>query len=168
VKRPALLLAVAVLAGCGGDSGQKVPPGAVAVVDGHVITKAAVAAELGNTKRVYAAGGRTFPARGTAAYEQLQGAAAALLVDREHLEAEAERLGIRVGPAPVDAALRRLKQTKFGGNEEAFRDQLQATGLTELVVRQALRDQLLASAIGGRARAAKVTYAPGFEPAGAG
>ena len=69
-------------------------------------------------------------------------------------------------PVRVDAALRRLKQTRFGGNEEAFRSQLRATGLTEAGVRQALRDQLLANAVGGRARPAEVTYARGFEPAG--
>jgi hypothetical protein len=166
VKRLALLLSLAVLAGCGGGSAQKVPPGAAAVVDGHVITKAAVVAELGNTRRVYRAQSKAFPARGTKAYEQLLGDAAALLADREHLETEAERLGIRIGPAQVDAALRQLKQTKFGGNEAAFREQLQSTGLTELAVRQALRDRLLASAIRGRAKPAEVTFAPGFEPGG--
>jgi hypothetical protein len=166
VRGIAPLLAVAVLAGCGGHSTQKVPPGAVAVVDGHAITRAALAAELARTKLAYSAKGQVFPARGTAAYDQLERAAAALLVDREHLELEAERLGIGVSPVRVDAALRRLKQTRFGGNEEAFRQQLRATGLTEAGVRQALRDQLLVNAVGGRARPAEVTYAPGFEPAG--
>ena len=166
MKGIAPLLAVAVLAGCGGHSTQEVPPGAVAVVDGHAITRAALAAELGRTKLAYAAKGQAFPTRGTAAYDQLDRAAAALLVDREHLELEADRLGITVTTARVDAALRRLKQTRFGGSEEGFRKQLRATGLTQAGVRQALRDQLLASAVGGRARAAEVTYAPGFEPAG--
>ena len=160
------LLAVAVRAGCGGHSTQKVPPGAIAVVDGHAITRGALAIELGRTKLAYAAKGQVFPARGTAAYDQLERAAAALLVDREHLELEALRLGIAVSRARVDAALRRLKQTRFGGNEEEFRKQLRRTGLTESGVRQALRDQLLASAVGGRARPAEVTYAPGLEPAG--
>ena len=160
------LLAVAVLAGCGGHSTQKVPPGAVAVVDGHAIPRAALAAELARTKLAYSARRQAFPARGTAAYDQLERAAAALLADREHLALEAERLGISVSPVRVDAALRRLKQTRFGGNEEAFRNRLRATGLTEAGVRQALRDQLLANAVGGRARPAEVTYAPGFEPAG--
>jgi hypothetical protein len=155
-----------VLAGCGGHGAQTVPPGAVAVVDGHPITRAALAAELGRTRLAYAAKGQAFPARGTAAYRQLERAAAALLVDREHLALEAARLGIAIGPARVDAALRRLKQKEFGGSEQAFRAQLRRTGLTEAGVRQALRDQLLASAVGGRARPADVTYAPGFEPAG--
>jgi hypothetical protein len=167
VRGIAPLLAVAVLAGCGGHSTQKVPPGAVAVVDGHAITHVALAAELARTKLAYSAKGQVFPARGPAAYDQLERAAAALLVDREHLELEAERLGITVSPVRVDAALRRLKQTRFGGNEGAFRKQLRRTGLTESGVRQALRDQLLASAVGGRARPAEVTYAPGFEPVGA-
>jgi hypothetical protein len=166
VRRFAPLLTVAVLAGCGGHSAPKVPPGAVAVVDEHPITRVALAAELARTRLAYAARKQAFPARGTAAYRQLERAAAALLVDREHLEAEAERLGIRIGPEQVGAALRRLKQKEFGGSEKAFREQLRRTGLTEPGVRQALRDQLLASAIGGRARPADVTYAPGFEPAG--
>ena len=166
MKRLAPLFAVAVLAGCGGHSAQDVPAGAVAVVDGHPVTRVALAAELARTRLAYAAKGQAFPARGTAAYGQLERAAAALLVDREHLEAEAERLGIRIGPGRVDAALGRLKQKEFGGSEKAFREQLRRTGLTEAGVRQALRDQLLASAVGGRARPADVTYAPGFEPAG--
>jgi SurA-like N-terminal domain len=167
MRRIAPLAAALVLAGCGGNETQTVPPGAVAVVDGHAITRAALAAELARTRRAYATRGRDFPDRGTPAYEQLERAAAALLVGREHLALEAERLGITVRPAQVDAGVRRLQQTRFGGSERAFREQLRQTGLTVADVRRAIRDQLLATAVGRRGRPAEVTYAPGFEPSGA-
>jgi hypothetical protein len=167
MRRIAPLAAALVLAGCGGNETETVPPGAVAVVDGHAITRAALAAELARTRRAYAARGRDFPDRGTPAYDQLERAAAALLVDREHLALEAERLGITVRPAQVDAGVRRLRQTRFGGSERAFREQLRQTGLTVADVRRAIRDRLLATAVGRRGRPAEVTYAPGFEPSGA-
>lgn len=167
MRRLAPLAAALVLAGCGDNETQTVPPGAVAVVDGHAITRAALVAELARTRRAYAARGQDFPDRGTPAYEQLERAAAALLVDREHLALEAERLGITVRPAQVDAGVRRLRQRRFGGSERAFREQLRQTGLTVADVRRAIRDQLLATAVGRRGRPAEVTYAPGFEPSGA-
>jgi hypothetical protein len=167
VKRLAPLLAVVALAGCGGHTAESVPPTAIAVVGDRVVTRVAFARELARTRRAYDAGGRTFPARGTPAFEQLRDSVVRLLVDRARLEVEARRAGVAIRPAQIEARLRRLKDTTFGGDQARYREQLRRAGMTDADVRQAIRTQLLAAALRGRERdEPKVHYASGFEPSG--
>jgi hypothetical protein len=155
------LLAALVLAGCGNET--DVPPSAIAVVGGRQIDEA---------RRSYEAAGRPFPAPGTPGYERLQAITVRLLVERAELDVEADRLGIAVTPAQVDARLSRLKQSAFRGNERLYRRRLREQRTTDAEVRAGIRDQLLAAAL--RAAGAvvpkplKVRYAKGFAPSDGG
>jgi hypothetical protein len=166
VRRLAPLLAVVALAGCG-HSAETVPSGAIALVGDRTIPRAAFEAELTRARRAYAARGQAFPARGTPAYEQLKDAAVSLLVDRARLELEAQHAGVVIPATKVEARLRRLKRTTFGGDEARYRAQLRRAGMTDADVREAIRTQLLVAALPGkRTRPARVVYARGFEPTG--
>jgi SurA-like N-terminal domain len=154
VRRLAPLVAALALAGCGGHE-RPVPPGAIAVVGNRPVTRAAFDHELSRAHRA----DPTAPcARETVVR---------LLVDRARLEVEAGEEGIEIPPAVLDARLRRLKQTTFGGDEARYRAQLRRAGMTEADVRTAIRTQLLAAALRGRhPKPPKVVYAQGFEPSG--
>jgi hypothetical protein len=166
VSRLAPLLAVVALAGCG-HSAETVPAGAIAVVGDRTIPRAALDAELTRARRAYAARGQAFPARGTPAYERIKEAAVRFLVDRARLELEAQHAGVVISATKVDARLRRLKRTTFGGDETRYRAQLRTTGMTDSEVREAIRAQLLVAALRGkRTTSPQVAYAPGFETSG--
>jgi SurA-like N-terminal domain len=157
VRRVAPLVAALALSGCGGHE-QSVPPGAIAVVGDRAVTRAEFDHELARARR---ANTDSTPER------QLRDAVVRLLVDRAQLESEAARAGVVVSPAQVDARLRRLKQTTFGGDESRYRAQLRRTGMTEADVRAAIRAELLTAALRGRdTKPSKVVYAPGFGPSG--
>ncbi len=69
--------------------------------------------------------------------------------------------------AQVEARLRRIKQSAFGGDEGRYRAQLLRTGTTDAVVREAIRIAMLSDALAGKdPKAPRVKYAEGFEPAG--
>ncbi len=173
MKRVALLAALLVVAaGCGHDSAS-VPPGAVAVIGDRPVPQSALDAQLVQSRRAYAARGQVFPKAGTEAYRRLQDNAVRLLVDRTRLELAAQRIGIVIRPAQVEARLRRFKRTAFGGNETRYRARLRATGMTDADVRRATRDELLVAAL-QRANPSvlekllPVSYARGFAPAASG
>jgi hypothetical protein len=157
VRRLAPLAAVLALAGCGGHE-RSVPPGAIAAVGDRAVTRAEFDHELARARS--ASTGR-IPER------QMRDAVVRLLVDRARLEDEAERAGVSVSSAQVEARIRRLRQTAFGGDESRYRAQLRRTGMTEADVRRAIRTELLAAALRGKdATPPEVVYAPGFEPSG--
>jgi hypothetical protein len=170
VKRAALLGAlVLVAAGCGHDS-TAVPPGAIAVVGDRPVPRRALDVQLAESRRAYAARGRAFPKPGTHSYRRLQDTAVRLLVDRVQLELAAQKLGIVIRPAQVDARLRRFKQTAFGGSEARYRARLRATGMTDADMRRATRDELLVAALekakpSAPGKLLSVSYGKGFAPA---
>jgi SurA N-terminal domain len=168
--RRALLLAVVVLvaAACG-EHTRKVPPSAIALVGSRQVPRAEFDAELAGARQAYAARGRPFPEPGTAAYGRLKDSVVNLLVDRAKLEIAARQARVAVTDMQIDARLREFKRRTFGGDERRFREQLRQTGMTEDDVRGAIRAELLAAALRGvKTTPPKVTYAPGFEPAGEG
>jgi SurA N-terminal domain len=164
------LLAVLALAGCGDKAG--VPPSAVAVVGGRQISRAAFTAQIDQARRSYETAGRTFPAPGTPAYEHLKAIAVRLLVERAELDIEADRLGIAITPAQIEARLGRFKQSAFRGSEQLYRRRLREQRTTDAEVRAGIRDELLAAALrkaGAEVpRGMKVRYAPGFAPSDSG
>jgi len=168
-RTPALLAALA-LVGCGNEAG--VPPSAIAVVGGRQISRAAFAAQIAQARRSYEAAGRTFPAAGTPAYERVRASTVRLLVERAELDIEADRLGIAITPAQVDARLSRFKQSTFRGSERLYRLRLREQRTTDAEVRAGIRDQLLAEAL--RAAGAevpkpmKVRYARAYAPSNGG
>lgn len=164
-----LLLAAA---GCGHD-GAAVPAGAIAVVGDRPVPASALDAQLAQSRRAYAARGQMFPKAGTDAYRRLRDNAVRLLVDRTQLELAAQKLGIAIGRAQVDARLRRLEQTSFGGSEARYRARLRAVGMTEADMRRAIRDELLVAALeqaksSSLEKPLSVSYAKGFAPAAGG
>jgi SurA-like N-terminal domain len=170
MKRVALLAALLVVAaGCGGN-GATVPPGSIALVDGRAVPRSALDLQLAQSRRAYAVRGQDFPRPGTAAYRRLQDTAVRLVVDRTRLELVAQKLGIVVRPAQIDARLRRFKRTAFGGSEARYRARLRAIGMTEADVRRATRDELLVAAVekaepSALTKSLSVSYAKGFAPA---
>jgi hypothetical protein len=173
VKRVALLAALLVAAAGCGHGATDVPAGAIAVVGDRPVPRSVLDAQLAQTRRAYAARGQAFPQPGTDGYRRLRDNAVRLVVDRTRLELAAQELGIVVGPARVDARLRRFKQTEFGGSEARYRARLRAVGMTEADLRRAVRDQLLVDAVEKADRSAlekplSISYAKGFAPAAGG
>jgi SurA-like N-terminal domain len=160
------LLAALALVGCGSEAG--VPPSAIAVVGGRQISRAAFAAQIDQARRSYEAAGRPFPAPGTPTYEHLKAITLRLLVERAELDIEADRLGIAITPAQIDARVVRFKQSAFGGSEQLYRRRLRERRTTDAEVRAGIRDELLAVALrkaGAEVpKPMKVRYARGFAP----
>jgi parvulin-like peptidyl-prolyl isomerase len=170
MKRIAFIGVLALLVGCG-ESPTVVPATAIAVVGDRAIPRADFDAQMSQARRVFRAQGKPFPSPGTPEYERLKDTAVRLLVERMQMTVAARRLGIlpRV-TSQVAPALRRFKQTTLGGSEARYRERLRQTGMTDRDVREAITDQLLASAL-KRAKASplrkplSVSYAKGFAPA---
>jgi len=166
----ALVLAVlAVAAGCGGEA--EVPPSAIAIVGDRTVSRAAFAAQIDQARRSYDVSGRDFPAPGTPAYERLKEIAVRLLVERAELDIAADRLGIAITPAQIEARLARFKRGAFGGRESLYRKRLREQRTTDAEVRAGIRDELLAAAVrkaGAGPAEAKVRYANGFAPSDGG
>ena len=156
--------------GCGGTHTAVPAIGHVTLGD-RSIPRAEFEAQMSQARRVFRAQGKPFPALGTPEYDRLEDTAVRLLVERKQMSMAALRLGIlpRV-MNQVEPALRRFKETTLGGSEARYRDGLRQTGMTDQDVREAITDQLLASAL-KRAKALplkkplSVSYARGFAPA---
>lgn len=152
----ALTLLVAVLAlsaGCGGSdrggessaqtSTVSVPDGAVAVVGDTAISMAEFDQLFAQYQAAYKAQGQDFPAVGSPEYERLRTDIVDFLVQREELEREAAALGITVSEEEVDERLAELKQQFFEGDEAKYQEELKALGTTEDALRDQLRSSLL-------------------------
>lgn len=134
-----------VAAGCGGT--DDVPPDAVAVVDGTVITKVQLDDLLGRAKKSYTSQKREFPKAGTSEYTALQNQAVAYLVQREEYVKEAEALDITVTPAQVDKRVAEVTQQYFGGDKAKLAKQLKDQGYTDAAFRDDIEAQLLSEGI---------------------
>ena len=140
------LLALGVLAGCGGDD-QNVPDGAVAVVGGEEITKAEFDGLMARAKSSYEQNKRAFPKVGTPEYKTLQNQAVAYLVQQEKYRQKAEDLDVKVSDKEVDDRLNQVKQQYFQGKQEEFEKNLKQQGLTEEQVRDEIENQLISEKI---------------------
>jgi parvulin-like peptidyl-prolyl isomerase len=147
----ALALAVAA-AGCGGDGGDDgteidVPADAIAVVGDKEITKAEYDRLLASAEKTYDAREQEFPAAGTPEFAQLRNAIVRSLVEQAQFEIAAEELDVTVTDADVDKRLDELKEQFFQGDEQKYKDELEAQGLTEEQVRSDLRTRLLSEKV---------------------
>jgi parvulin-like peptidyl-prolyl isomerase len=148
----ALALAVAA-AGCGGgDDGEdgtdiEVPADAIAVVGEKEITKAEYDRLLASAEKTYEAREQEFPAAGTPEFAQLRNAIVRSLVEQAQFEIAAEELDVTVTDADVDKRLDELKEQFFQGDEQKYKDELEAQGLTEEQVRSDLRTRLLSEKV---------------------
>jgi parvulin-like peptidyl-prolyl isomerase len=132
---------VLLASGCGGSS--TVPPNAVAVVDGQVITRASLDALLLQAKKSSQAQSQTFPVAGTPEYQSLQQRAAAYLVRQAQFEQQAKKLGLSVSEADVDKGMADLAKQYFAGDEKKLEEALKKQGTTVAQYREIMRSQLL-------------------------
>jgi parvulin-like peptidyl-prolyl isomerase len=140
------LLAIALglfMAGCGGGT-QNVSATDVAVVDGTEIARSELDELFGLAKATY---GSSFPKAGTPEYQSLQQQLVAFLVQREELEHEAEKLGVKISDKAVAKEREDLVATRFNGNEKALAAALKEQGLTDAVLLKTLRVSVLSKAI---------------------
>ena len=138
----AVLLAVIVLAGCGG-SDQDVPADAVAIVDSEEIPKRDYDALIAQARKSYANQKREFPAAGSKEFQTLRNQAVQYLVQRELFEQKADDLGIDVTDEQVDARLEQFLKQYFGGDKKKLDRQLATQGMTREQVRAEVRAQLV-------------------------
>jgi foldase protein PrsA len=139
----ALVLVVAVAAGCGGSSKVSVPSDAVATVGSDHITKSQFTLLMDGTQRAYVARKTPFPKAGTTQYKALQDQTMKYLVQQSELEQKAKTLGITVTDKDVQARIKQIKQQYFAGNEAKYKQQLKAQGLTEELLALNLHGQIL-------------------------
>ena len=152
----AVLLAVLLLAGCGGDEG--VPADAVAVVDGEEIARSDYDALVAQSRTSYKNQKREFPKAGTQAFQTLKNQFVQFLVQREQFEQEAEALEIAVTDKQVDARLAQILKQYFNGDKAKYEAQLKQQGLTDELVRKDVRAQVVSEKIFAEVtREAKVT-----------
>ena len=144
-----LLLALLALgaAGCSSGGDENVPDGAVAVVDGHEITKAQFDALMTRAQSSYKQNKRDFPKTGTPEYKTLQNQAVAYLVQQEKYRQKAEDLDVEVSDKEVDQRLQQVKMQYFGGKQQEFEKNLKQQGLTEEQVRSEIKNQLVSEKI---------------------
>jgi peptidyl-prolyl cis-trans isomerase C len=139
-------------AGCGGDGGEdgtdiEVPADAIAVVGDKEISKAEYDRLLASAEKTYEAREQEFPAAGTPEFAQLRNAIVRSLVEQAQFEIAAEELNVTVTDADVDKRLAELKEQFFQGDEQKYKDELEAQGLTEEQVKSDLRTRLLSEKV---------------------
>src|SRR5690348_3875977 len=143
----AAVLAVAILAGCGGGSSASLQGEDVAVVGDTHITKAQFASLMAQAKRSYTQQGKSFPKQGTSDYETLKNQAVAVLVQQAERSQKASDEGIKVTDQQVENRLKQIKKQYFGGSEAKYKAQLKKQNLTDAEVRDDVRTQLISEAI---------------------
>lgn len=141
-----LVLPVA-LAACGGGGGSagKAAGNVVGVVGSDTITREEFEATFDQARRAYEARGDAFPKAGTPEYQQLQGQAMGVLVQRSEYAQKARELGIVITEKEIEERLQQIKKQYFGGNEAEYRKQLVQQGLTDRQVREDVVRPLLVS-----------------------
>jgi parvulin-like peptidyl-prolyl isomerase len=148
ISRLVLLLCALVaigLAGCGGD--EDVPADAVAVVDGEEVARSDYEALIAQAKKSYKNQKRDFPAAGSQEFQTLRNQAVQFLVQREQFEQEAESLDVEVTEKQIDARLEEILKQYFGGDQKKYEKQLKEQGLTEALVRNDIRAQIVSEKI---------------------
>ena len=142
----AVVLAVLLLAGCGGGD-ESVPADAVAVVDGEEIAKSDYDALLAQSRTSYKNQQREFPKAGSQEFQTLKNQFVQFLVQREQFEQEAEALDIELTDKQVDARLAKILKQYFNGDKAKYETQLKQQGLTDEQVRKDVRAQVVSEKI---------------------
>lgn len=149
----ALIAVAGLAAGCGGND-DDIPVGAVAVVDGTVITKENLDSLLDRARSSYKSQNKDFPKAGTPTYQSLQSQAVAYLVQREEYQQEADKLDITVTPAQIEKRIEQVAKEYFGGDKAELEKQLKAQGYTDATFREDIEAQLLQETLFAKAAAA--------------
>jgi hypothetical protein len=116
-----IILAVGVLAGCGGGgSADKLTPDDVAVVGSKHITTDELNANLARAEIAYKQQGQTFPKQGTSNYQAIRDNLITLLVEQAELDQKAESMGVTVTDKDITTRLDFVKKQYFGNSEKKF------------------------------------------------
>jgi parvulin-like peptidyl-prolyl isomerase len=142
----ALVIALAAPA-CGSDEAKSVPPGAVAVVGDKEISKAEFDRLMKQAEATYEAQGQEFPKTGSPEYIGLRDTVIGKLIERAEFELEAEEMGIKVTDADVEKRLDELKKQYGLEDEEKYKAEIAKQDLTDELVRDGIRTQLIAEKI---------------------
>ena len=140
----AVVVPAAVLAGCGGT---KVPAGAIAAVGSGVVTQQQFDAIWSQAEAQYknTAGASAFPKAGTAAYDQLKASIVNYLVQNEVIKQQADKLGVTVTAAALDARVKQIT-TQVGGQTK-LDALLKKNAVTMADLKSQLQAQMLQDAV---------------------
>jgi peptidyl-prolyl cis-trans isomerase C len=142
------LVLVSVLAACGGGgSSDSLASEDVAVVGHTHIAKAQYDALLEQAKQSYKSQGQTFPKVGTSGYETVKGEAISLLVQQAEREEKAAAIGIDITDKQIDNRLAQIKKQYFKNDQKKYDAYLTQNKLTNAVVREDVREQLISQAV---------------------
>jgi parvulin-like peptidyl-prolyl isomerase len=136
------LVGATLLAGCGSSSTV-----ATLCAPKVEVTKAQFNSLMDEGRAAYKAQKQPFPKEGTAQFDTLKSRVVALLVQHAEESAGAAKLGVSVTDKQVDKAVSDLVTSQFQGNHTKFEAALKKSGLTEAVLRDQLRSNLLQQAI---------------------
>jgi parvulin-like peptidyl-prolyl isomerase len=143
-----LALAAAACGGGGSKSGRgSVPRDAVAVVDGHRITRTELDRRMHQADCSYKLQKRTFPKAGSPEFQQIQSQILQNLVQRTELEQQAPKLGVSVSDSKLQDQLKQIKKQYFQGSEKRYQAELKRQCITDAEVRVDLTANLLSDAI---------------------
>ena len=142
------LVLVSVLAACGGGgSSDSLASQDVAVVGHTHIKKAQYDALIEQAKQSYKSQGQAFPKVGSSGYETVKAEAVSLLVQQAEREEKAASIGVTVTDQQIDKRLAEIKKQYFSNDEKKYKAYLKQNKLTDAVVRQDVRGQLIAQAV---------------------
>jgi peptidyl-prolyl cis-trans isomerase C len=142
------LVLVSVLAACGGGgSSDSLANDDVAVVGHTHIAKAQYDALLEQAKQSYKSQGQAFPKVGTSGYQTVKGEAISLLVQQAEREEKAASMGVTVTGKQIDNRLAQIKKQYFKNDEAKYKAYLKQNKLTDGVVREDVREQLISQAV---------------------
>ncbi len=142
-----IVLAAALLAGCGGGGSASLKKDDVAVAGKVHVTKVEYDALLAQAQRSFKQQGRPFPKQGTTEYETVKSQAVTLLIQQAEREAKADSMGIKISNADVDKRLAQIKKQYFQNKESRYQAQLKKQHLTDASVRNDIRSQLISEAV---------------------
>ena len=139
-----------VVSACGGGGPRSVPSDAVAVVGDRDIQKSQWDALIQQTKANYKATNHAFPKPGSVELANLRSNATQFLISASEYEQEADKLGIKVTDADVQARLDQIKQqfyaSQTGGKpaskkqiEKRYQEALKQQGFTDEEVRNGIK-----------------------------
>jgi foldase protein PrsA len=143
----ALLLAVAALSGCGSSDGGSadLPADTVATVGGVSITRAQVDELIRQASAQLKGEGDSFPAEGTARYDEYMAKMVEYLVGNEVIIQSAADNNVSVSDTQVNGQIQEMVSA-YGGQKK-FDSTLKASGMTQDLLKRTIKSQLLAQAV---------------------
>ncbi len=155
---PVLIALVVSLAACGGGS-QKVPPGAVALVNGTAITAAQYQDFFAQAVAAAEAQGQQVTP-GSQEYTAVRNQTVAELVELAEVKQQMKKEGVTVTPADIDRFIAKLVKTNYHGSQAKFLAAVKKAKLTLAQAKEQVFINLLATKIHAKVTdSAKVTPA---------